>query len=94
MRDDIRAHAVPTVEQEPEEPPPFVVLVQGPPQVGSLKTVLPAYIPHTFWETRCLACGSDSHSTAEFKVAAEATCSRDQELCPSTWRSTEWANRA
>ena len=24
---------VPTVEREPEEPPPFVVLVQGPPQV-------------------------------------------------------------
>ena len=26
---------VPTVEREPEEPPPFVVLVQGPPQVHS-----------------------------------------------------------
>ena len=25
--------AVPTVERAPEEPPPFVVLVQGPPQV-------------------------------------------------------------
>jgi len=24
---------VPTVERTPEEPPPFVVLVQGPPQV-------------------------------------------------------------
>ena len=26
--------AVPVVEREPEEPPPFVVLVQGPPQAS------------------------------------------------------------
>ena len=34
----ILAHAVPVVEREVEEPPPFVVLVQGPPSVG--KTTL------------------------------------------------------
>ena len=36
--------AVPVVERAPEEPPPFVVLVQGPPQVsqflGSFSTAL------------------------------------------------------
>ena len=37
------ACAVPTVERAPEEPPPFVVLVQGPPQVGF--TISTASIP-------------------------------------------------
>ena len=33
MQSACMACAVPTVERAPEEPPPFVVLVQGPPQV-------------------------------------------------------------
>ena len=41
----VRGDAVPMVERAPEEPPPFVVLVQGPPGVGK-STLIRCLVKH------------------------------------------------